>query len=251
MRKRINCVCWLILFTLLTTGQSLAWAEEMQSPQTSGAVVETRHIVKDIPWGNVAQWVTAIVALGLACFSLYRQGRDRKLMFDIALSELIEDVAIFWELLCDAYGRYSETSVGLPSQLSEFIRQVGPLSNPVIDDARNWRQRNAGSLSTLSSGMLAFVSAVYPKGRGVIKNIAVNGLIDDNRFHPARGRLAHFWQNYGDSVSLRHLKRHHQGADELLSVLTWLEIALHECLDTKSPKARLFEKATALWKTHL
>ncbi len=170
-------------------------------------------------------------------------------MFDIALSELAEDVATFWTLLCDAYGRYRGTKADLPNQLSELIRQVGPFPNPFLADARNW-QRNTGSLSTLSSGMLAFVSAVYPKGQGVMENIAVNGLINDNRFHPARRRLAHFWQNRGDSVSLRHLRRHQQNQDELLSVLTWLEIALHECLDTKSPKARLFEKASALWKTH-
>ena len=249
MRKRVIFVCLLIHLTLLTTGWSLALAEEIQSPQTAGAVVEIGRIVKAISWGNVAQWFTTIVALTLAGFSLYRQNQDKKLMFDIALSELAEDIATFWTLLRDAYGQYCSARADLPNQLSEFIRQVGPLPTPVLDDARNWRQRNAGALGTLSSGMLEFVSAVYPKGLGIRDNIPVNGLINDNRFHPARGRLAHFWQNRGESVSLRYLKHHHQNEDELLAVLTWLEIALHECLDTKSPKARLFEKASALWKT--
>jgi len=39
MRQRIILVCWLLLFTLLTAGQSLAWAEETQRPQMS-AVAE-------------------------------------------------------------------------------------------------------------------------------------------------------------------------------------------------------------------
>jgi hypothetical protein len=80
--------------------------------------------------------------------------------------------------------------------------------------------------------------------------VAGGGLVQDAGFHQVRGVLAHFWENWGRRVSRRHLRRHHQDADELLSLLSWLEIALHECLDTRSgQKTRLFCTAEILWKS--
>ncbi|MDP3098373.1 MAG: serine hydrolase [Syntrophales bacterium] len=59
MRQRIILVCWLLLFTLLTAGQSLAWAEETQSPQTSAVVAEIGRI------GKAAKGTVGVAAIHL------------------------------------------------------------------------------------------------------------------------------------------------------------------------------------------
>ena len=58
MRQRIILVCWLLLFTLLTAGQSLAWAEETQRPQMS-AVAEIGRI------GKAAKGTAGVAAIHL------------------------------------------------------------------------------------------------------------------------------------------------------------------------------------------
>ena len=57
MRQRIILFCWLILFTLLTAGQSLAWAEETQSPQMSTVVAEIGRI------GKAAKGIVGVAAI--------------------------------------------------------------------------------------------------------------------------------------------------------------------------------------------
>ncbi len=52
-------VCWLILFTLLTAGQSPAWAEETQSPQMSAVVAEIGRI------GKAAKGTVGVAAIHL------------------------------------------------------------------------------------------------------------------------------------------------------------------------------------------
>jgi beta-lactamase class A len=59
MRQRIFLVCWLILFTFLTAGQSPAWAEETQNPQTSAVVAEIGRI------GKAAKGTVGVAALHL------------------------------------------------------------------------------------------------------------------------------------------------------------------------------------------
>jgi beta-lactamase class A len=46
MRQRILLVCWLIVFALLTAGQSPAWAQEIQSPQMRAVAAEIGRIEK-------------------------------------------------------------------------------------------------------------------------------------------------------------------------------------------------------------
>jgi beta-lactamase class A len=57
MGQRIILVCWLILLTLLTAGQSLAWPEETQSPQMSAVVGEIGRL------GKVAQGTVGVAAV--------------------------------------------------------------------------------------------------------------------------------------------------------------------------------------------
>ena len=59
MRQRIIFVYWLILFILLTAGQSLAWAEETPSPQMSTVVAEIGRI------GKVAKGTVGVAAIHL------------------------------------------------------------------------------------------------------------------------------------------------------------------------------------------
>ena len=48
MRQRTFWVCWIIFFTLLTAGQSPAWAQEKQSPPKSAVVAEIGRIGKAV-----------------------------------------------------------------------------------------------------------------------------------------------------------------------------------------------------------
>ena len=165
----------------------------------------------------------------LSVISLVRQHRNNQKDFDLERTKLRNDVALFWQLTRQAYDSHRASRPALPTQLSELIRQVGPIPNPpgTRDDPTRWRQENAGRLSATAAGCLEFVSQLYPARRGVLNDVAGGGLVQDAGFHQVRGVLAHFWENWGRRVSRRHLRRHHQDADELLSLLSWLEIALH------------------------
>jgi len=209
--------------------------------------------------GTWAQWTSAAATaagFGLGIWRLVRHYYvERVLEFDRRYKQHRDYIGTFWRSARNQYAEFRKKDGDLPEELDQLIRHAGVPPNlpPVTTDIRNWRHANGSKLTSLQQKLLAFASSIYPERRGQRGDVWENSCITDRAtaeaFHKARGELAWFWDTEAWAVGRRHLRQHHPDGRDLLTLISWLEIALHEWTDTRGlGKVRLFKVLQKTWK---
>ena len=117
MRRQMGLVCLLILFKLLTVGQSLAWAVEIQNPQISAVVAEIERI------GKTAKGTVGVAAIHLETGCMITHNAN--VFFPMASTIKVAVAAKILDLVDK--GQISLTEL-IPVQRSELAPE-GPLED--------------------------------------------------------------------------------------------------------------------------
>ena len=250
----------------ITAGEKWIWEPALKDgepvPAEGVIVIHFQPAKPEKKVSDVAQWVSAIgtalgfaLAITLAIVALRRHSVARVLDFDRIYKTHRPHLATFWDTARQHFKQFRHSHDDLPEDLDAFIRQVGlpPRLPPKTTDIRNWRTENADRLSPMQTSMLVFVSDIYPERQGRTGPVETHSAINPDAaakvFHEARGELAWFWNNEAWHVSPKHLRENHPNGRDLLTIISWLEIALHEWTDTHGlGKVRLFEVAAKTWQ---
>jgi len=209
--------------------------------------------------GTWAQWASAAATTAgfvLGILALVRHYYvERVLEFDRRYKQHRDYIGTLWRCARNQYVEFRKQHTELPEELDQLIRRAGVPPNlpPVTRDIRDWRHANASKLTSLQQKMLAFASCIYPERKGQGGDWSDHSAITDKTaaeaFHKARGELAWFWDTEAWPVWRRHLRQHHADGRDLLILISWLEIALHEWTDTRGlGKVRLFKVLQRTWK---